>query len=76
MRRLTRVLKHGLQLGLVNVLVVPDLVQVWLDRDVRGEEQDVIDWCPVSREAERIGGSPYPRVRPICRSKARGSGCG
>ena len=41
--RLTRILEHRLQLSLVHVLVVPDLVNVGRDGNVRRQEENVVN---------------------------------
>ena len=38
----TGILEHSLQLSLVNIFVVPDLIKVRLDRDIRSEEEDIV----------------------------------
>jgi len=50
---LTGVLKHILELLLAHVLVVPNLVQVRGDIDIRSEEQNVVDWAGRSAQTTR-----------------------
>ena len=47
----TWILKHGLELGLVHILVIPNLVPVRIHSDVTSQEQDIIN-CRFVRQAD------------------------